>query len=151
MSIGVLSGKHERQTIEVVFEASASTTAKLKILTFHDFQRDGAGRWATHEIIGQDRKPVLEFIGPDLETISFSILLSKTLGVEPIDELKKLRQLRDNGVVCTFTLGGNLVTTNQWVVTKVSESHASYTNKGALLAARVYISLTEYVKLPKEA
>lgn len=41
------------------------------IRTFDDYGRGSAGRWAQHDIIGN--KPVLEFIGPDVEKISFSM------------------------------------------------------------------------------
>lgn len=41
------------------------------IRTFDDYGRGSAGRWAQHDIIGD--KPVLEFIGPDIEKISFSM------------------------------------------------------------------------------
>ena len=128
---------------------TAATT--VKVMTFDNFQRDGDGRWATHEIIGTNQKPVMEFIGPGLETIGFSVLLTTMLGITPVEELKKLRQLRDNGVVCTLAIGGNAVTANSWVVTKLSETHKSYDNKGNLLVASVNVSLTEYVKMPKES
>lgn len=186
MSIGVLSGKVDNQTIEVVFEisyspagventysigglsisqnanggnsfgfagynsANTSNKTDLKVMTFDNFQRDGEGRWAKHEIIGVDKKPILEFLGPDLETISFSVYLSTTLGIDPVTELKKLRQLRDAGAICTFTLGGNMVTTNFWVVAKLDEAHTKYDGSASLLNATVNVSLTEYPKLPKE-
>ncbi|MBP2655897.1 MAG: hypothetical protein H6Q73_3466 [Firmicutes bacterium] len=187
MSIGVISGKLDSQTIEVVFQSSykssgientysigglvnvsqtssglavsvagisvgkKAASTSVKVMTFDNLQREGDGRWATHEIIGQDKKPVMEFIGPGLETLSFSIMLNTMLGITPVDELKKIRKLRDNGVVCTFTIGGNAVTSNSWVITKLSETHKSYDNKGNLLAASVNVSLSEYVKLPKES
>jgi len=140
------------KTVSIAGISVGNKTAatSVKVMTFDNFQRDGDGRWATHEIIGTN-KPVMEFIGPGLETISFSVFLNTMLGITPIDEMKKLRQLRDNGIVCTLTIGGNAVTANSWVVTKLSESHKSYSNQGNLLAATVNISLTEYVKLPKES
>lgn len=180
MAIGVISGTLQNgTTYEIVFEsyyqpaqsatspldglitlpqniaagiASLSTqkTAEFRVLAFDGFQRDGAGRWATHEIIGQDRKPLLEFIGPDLEQISFSIFLSATLGLNPEEELQKLRALRDGGAVCDFVLGSQLVNGNQWVITKVSEAHKTFDGSGSLLVASVNVSLTEYVKLPGE-
>jgi phage protein U len=179
MPIGVLSGAtKDNQLVEVVFEsyyqASASENNNLfsnwlsqkfgisslnnssqqqdtfKVLTFDGLQRDGAGRWATHEIIGQDKKPLLEFLGPDLETLSFSIFMSSFLGINPSAELQKLRSLRDGGVICDFVIGGSAVITNQWIIKSLSESHKTYDGSGNLLVAAVNISLTEYVKLPKE-
>jgi phage protein U len=179
MSIGVLSGTtKDGQLVEVVFEsyyqASVSDSGNLftnwlsqkfgisrfssssksadtfKVLTFDNLQRDGAGRWATHEIIGQKRKPVLEFIGPDLENISFSVFLSSFLGVNPEAELKKLRTLRDSGVVCDFMIGNTAPSINQWVVKSMNETHKSIDGSGNLIVAAVNVSMTEYVKLPKE-
>jgi len=129
----------------------SKSSTSVKVMTFDDLQRESSARWATHEIIGTDQKPILEFVGQGLETISFTVLMSTMLGITPIDELKKLRQLRDNGAVCTFTIGGNAVTTNSWVIMKLTESHKNYDNKGNLLVASVNVSLTEYVKLAKES
>lgn len=39
------------------------------IRTFDDYSRGSGGRWAQHDIIGD--KPVLEYLGPDVEKISF--------------------------------------------------------------------------------
>lgn len=179
MSIGVLSGTtKDNQLIEVVFESyyQASATENnnmftswlsqkfgivdqnssskqqdtFKVLTFDNVQRDGAGRWATHEIIGQDRKPLLEFLGPDLENLSFSVFMSSFLGINPSTELQKLRALRDGGVICDFIIGGTAVIANQWVIKNLSESHKTYDGGGNLLVAAVNISLMEYVKLKGE-
>lgn len=38
------------------------------IRTFDDYSRSSGGRWAQHDIIGD--KPVLEYLGPDVEKIS---------------------------------------------------------------------------------
>lgn len=129
---------------------SSSSSDTFKVLTFDGLQREGSGRWATHEIIGQDRKPVLEFLGPDLETVSFSIVMSAFLGISPIEQIEKLRQMRDEGVICDFLIGGTAITTNQWVLTRLSETHKTYDNAGNLFAALTVITLLEYVKLPEE-
>lgn len=181
MSIGVLSGTtKDGQLIEVVFESyfqaassdsgnsftswmsqkfgiaglnssSSAQQGTFKVLTFDNLQREGAGRWATHEIIGQDRKPLLEFIGPDLESLSFSIFMSTFLGVNPATELQKLRALRDGGIVCDFMIGGAALSTNQWVIKSLSEAHRTIDGSGNLLVAAVNVSMQEYSKLPKEA
>lgn len=130
--------------------SSSQQPDNFKVLTFDGMQREGAGRWATHEIIGQDRKPVLEFIGPDLESLSFSILLSVFLGVNPLTELEKLRGLRDAGVICDFVVGGSTLSTNKWVLKNLSEQHRTYDGNGSLLLATVNLSLLEYVSSPKE-
>lgn len=44
-----------------------------KIRTFSDYGRSGSGRWAKHDLIGC--KPVMEFLGPDVEKVSMKIQL----------------------------------------------------------------------------
>jgi len=174
MSIGVIQGKtDDGELVQVVFEAyykaeiseskqlgnavarrltGFTSTARyksstnIKILTVDNFQRSGEGRWATHEIIGTQNKPLKEFLGPGLEKITFSVFLSANLGIVPENELEKLRNLRDNGVVCNFVLGSKPVTKNNCIVISLSEDHKIKDNKGQTVQATVNISLEEYPK-----
>lgn len=117
---------------------------EIKVMTFDDFQRESSGRWATHEIIGQKSK--LEFVGPGLEDLSFSILLNVSLGVNPEEELVKLRQIRDEGITCILMIGDEPITDNLVVIEKLSEAHKTFDGKGKLTVASVNISLKEYVE-----
>ena len=118
--------------------------SEMRILTFDDFKRTSAGRWATHEVLGQKAK--LEYIGPGLEEISFSILLNVGLGVSPKDELVKLRQIRDEGIACTLIIGNEPVTDNLVVLQKLDEDWQKFDGRGNLLVASVNLSLMEYVE-----
>ncbi|MBU2701693.1 phage protein U [Sporomusaceae bacterium BoRhaA] len=173
MSIGVIQGTTAtNEIVQVVFEAyyksdisslqelANNLTSNLtgsnfslfrsntnfKLLTLDNFQRAAEGRWATHEIIGTDKKPLKEFLGPGLEKITFSIFLSVGLGITPETELTKLRTLRDSGVVCDFVLGSAPVTSNSWVITSLSEAHQLKDNSGQTVQAVVNVSMEEYVK-----
>lgn len=176
MSVGVISGTAKNgQRIEVVFEAyyqpdvttsssnsfnnwltqrhsvasnlnSSSSKDKFKVLTFDNLQREADGRWATHEITGQDRKPLLEFLGPGLTSLSFSVFLSATLGVNPTSEIKKFQQLRDQGIVCNLIIGGSVLSENKWALTKLSESLKTFDGSGNLMIAALNITLLEYVE-----
>ncbi len=117
---------------------------EIKVMTFDNFQRSSSGRWATHEIIGEKAK--LEYISPGLEEIGFSVLLSTALGVVPDDELKKLRQIRDEGITCLLMIGDEPVTDNLVVLQKIDESHREFDGKGKVLTVSVNLSLTEYVE-----
>ena len=177
MSIGVIQGTTlSSELIQVVFEAyyksdfsdlkvyANNLTSKItgsssfslfksssnfKVMTLDNFQRSAEGRWATHEIIGVENKPLKEFLGPGLEKITFSIFLSVDLGISPEIELGKLRKLRDSGVVCDFVLGSQPVTTNSWIITSLSEDHRIKDNKGQTVQAAVNVSMEEYVKEAK--
>ena len=174
MSIGVIQGiTSTNELVQVVFEAyyksdisglqglTNNLVSKLtgassfslfkssndfKVMTLDNFQRSGEGRWATHEIIGAQNKPLKEFLGPGLEKITFSIFLSADIGVTPEIELKKLRKLRDGGVICDFILGNSPVTANSWVISSLSEEHRIKDNKGQTVQAAVNVNMEEYVK-----
>lgn len=127
----------------VVFEVS---TKKTK--TFTDFERSGSARWNEHEIIG--KKPKSEFVGPDLEEISFTILFKAELGINPVKELDKLRKMRDSGKVASFVLGGKPISQNYWSIQSLNESYKVVDHKGNLLEAEVEVNLKEYYKKPKQ-
>lgn len=82
----------------------------FKVMTLDNFQRSAEGRWATHEIIGIENKPLKEFLGPGLEDHILYFSFRRSVGVTPEKELEKLRKLRDGGVVCDFVLGSTPVT-----------------------------------------
>ncbi len=60
---------------DVTFEVSSD-----KVRTFSDMKRSGSSRLASHDLIG--RKPLLEFGGPGLETLTFNMALSAFLGLD---------------------------------------------------------------------
>ena len=112
------------------------------IRTFDDYSRSSSGRWAQHDIIGD--KPVLEYLGPDVEKISFTMQLRADQGISPARELKKLRRLRDNGKVFPLVIGGSMVTNNMWVLESIDESVSFWGKAGSILSVKVNVTLKEY-------
>lgn len=112
------------------------------IRTFDDYGRGSGGRWAQHDIIGD--KPVLEFLGPDVEKISFTMLLRADQGVSPAKELEKLRKLRDTGKYFPLVIGGKLIGNNLWVMESLDENVAFWGKYGNILSAKVSVTLKEY-------
>ena len=129
---------------KVVFE-----TSEKKIRTFFDLKRSASARIGTHDLIG--KKPILEFVGPGLEQISMNVRLDVSLGLNPADELKVLREMRDKGEIAKFILNGEPVTENYWLIEQISEDHRQIDNKGRLLIADLSITMKEYVKPPEVA
>lgn len=127
---------------KVVFE-----TSEKKIRTFFDLKRSASARIGTHDLIG--KKPILEFVGPGLEQISMNVRLDVSLGLNPADELKVLREMRDKGEIVKFILNGEPVTENYWLIEQISEDHKQIDNKGRLLIADLSITMKEYVKPPE--
>lgn len=116
--------------------------SKNYVRTFDDYNRSGSGRWAKHEIIAQ--KPVMEFIGPDTEKISFSMLLRSDMGITPNAELNNLRKMRDNGKAFSLVIGGRKIGTNSWVVESIGETVNFWGKLGEILSVKVDITLAEY-------
>ena len=113
-----------------------------KIRTFSDYGRSGSGRWAKHDLIG--RKPVMEFLGPDVEKVSMKIQLRTDHGINPESELERLRKMRDTGAVFPFILGGAPVSDNYRLLEDIGENVSYWRAGGKILSVSVDITLTEY-------
>lgn len=113
-----------------------------KIRTFSDYGRSGSGRWAKHDLIG--RKPVMEFLGPDVEKVSMKIQLRTDHGINPESDLGRLRKMRDTGAVFPFILGGAPVSDNYWLLEDIGENVSYWRAGGKILSVSVDITLTEY-------
>lgn len=113
-----------------------------KIRTFSDYGRSGSGRWAKHDLIG--RKPVMEFLGPDVEKVSMKIQLRTDHGINPESELERLRKMRDTGAVFPFIIGGAPVSDNYWLLEDIGENVSYWRAGGKILSVSVDITLTEY-------
>ena len=113
-----------------------------KIRTLSDYGRSGSGRWAKHDLIG--RKPVMEFLGPDVEKISMKIQLRTDHGINPESELERLRKMRDTGTVFPFILGGAPVSNSYWMLEDIGENVSYWRAGGKILSVTVDITLTEY-------
>ena len=113
-----------------------------KIRTFSDYGRSGSGRWAKHDLIG--RKPVMEFLGPDVEKVSMKIQLRTDHGINPESVLGRLRKMRDTGAVFPFILGGAPVSDNYWLLEDIGENVSYWRAGGKILSVSVDITLTEY-------
>lgn len=129
--IGTLGG--------VVFEASSE-----KVQTFRDYARKSAARLATHEIIGQ--KPVMEFLGPGLDSISFTISLSAYFGVNPKEEAEKLRTIMQEGQAVDFIVADAPISENKWIIESVEETVSAHDEKGNIIRSDLSLTLQEYIE-----
>lgn len=127
--LGNLGGK-------IVFETSNS-----KVLNFTGFTKNVSGNWATHSrILGKAKS---EFLGANLQTISFNMRLDVAHGVKPLDTLELLERMVEHGVAMVLVIGDSRVGKNYWKVTSISETWDTILNKGELAKASVSVSLEE--------
>lgn len=118
----------------ILFMASSN-----RVFTIRDMGRESSPAIEEHQVIG--KKPVLEFISPGLETITFSIRLDVGYGVIPEMELDKLRGHRDAGDILPFIIGGRYI--GDYVIASLSEAHKVQDSLGVSRLAEVEVTLKE--------
>lgn len=123
---------------EIVFEVS-----NRRVLTYKDYKRQTKARYASHEIIGQ--KPILEFLGPDGEEITFTMQFRIDLGVTPAEEADKVREMCEKGKAEYLILGNSVIGANQWIITDVGDSADTWDNMGRIIKTQIDVTLKEYV------
>jgi phage protein U len=111
--------------------------------TFDDFSRESSDRWAEHETIKQ--KPPSEFLGPGLDTISFTMRFDVRFGMNPRVEMEKLLIMSRNGQVETLIIGGKGLGVYKWYITSLKQKWQIVDNRGNVLIGVLDVTLKEYV------
>lgn len=124
---------------DIVFSVSAKQT-----LTFDSIKWDIGAKYASHD--RHLKKPLLEFLGEELDEISFSVVLSVFLGVNPETQIAKITQYTKKGTALRLIVGGKVYGDNKWVIEKCSKSYERFDKKGNLLHAKCSLTLKEYAK-----
>lgn len=122
---------------DLIFEVS-----NYKVLTFHDFKREGGAKYATHEVIGQP--PKVEFLHRELEKLSLEIDLVKDLGVNPEDEVQKIIDMTNGGEANYLVINGQVYGDCRWIIESYSEQVKYFGGDGETLMSKVSLKLTEY-------
>ena len=132
MSIGSLG--------DFVFEVSADFVRTLK-----DLKIDGSVSFAEHNVIGG--KQLLEFTGSNVATVTFNIQFLAMFGLVPTEEVKRLREIRDNGEAVYFIVDGEPQGKDRWVVTQIAESWDHLDKGGSPHLLDASLTLKEYVEV----
>lgn len=123
----------------VTFSVSDKT-----VKTFNNMKWQVSGKYAEHD--RHLKRDLLEFLGPELETISFEMRLSVFLGVTPLTEIIKLRSIIQTGKTDRLVIGGKVYGSYKWTMTEMSVNLERFDNKGNLLVAMVDVTMKEYPK-----
>lgn len=115
------------------------STNDNRILTFTNFRRKIAARTAKHSIIGT--KPRLEYLGKDLEGITFTIELNAMLGVKPYKEEQKL--IKKVGYVAPLVIGGKKICSKA-MLTGLSDAYGIVLKRGEIFSMKIDVTMTEY-------
>lgn len=122
----------------IVFETSDS-----RVLNFNDFQKTVSANWGKHDRIG--KKPLSEFLNPELQTLTFTITLNAQHGVRPRKTMESIENAIEKGQVESLVIGAAKVGKNKWKITQMTEAWDTVMNKGELLKATLNLSLEEYL------
>lgn len=123
----------------LIFEASAQ-----RVHTFHDLTVSTENRFAQHDV--HLEMPILEYTGPGLTEVNFSMNFNQQWGSDPIVSLLILRAYLKWGFVSPLIVGMRPVTIgfNLFVCTRVAEEHKFFNAEGELFGAAVDVTLKEY-------
>lgn len=122
---------------DLIFE-----TSDKKVITFQDMKREANAIYEDHACIGQ--KPQSEFLRPDLDTVSFQIILHTKLGIDPKTEADKWLDYCRRGVVGTLCIGVP-IGVEKWTIRSVSQQWNRILNNGKLIYCTVDVTLKEYI------
>ena len=126
------------------FGSLAFSVSDRTVKTFDDMSWDFSAKYATHD--RHIKADLQEFLGPEPDSMSFSMVFSVFLGTNPYNEVKKLRQMVKQGNAERLIIGGKVYGDYKWVMQKCSTELQKYDGKGNLWAAKVKVTLKEYPK-----
>ena len=115
-------------------------TSDKRILTFQNFNRQVTGKWAKHTAI--KKMPRTEFVGPEQDKVTFTMVLSAAHGVKPRDTLKKIRTAVRTGKVNSLVIGKKKL--GDFYITTASEEWDVVFRKGQLWQASVDVTMEQY-------
>ena len=113
-----------------------------KVFTPVSVKRDMAAAYAEHKVLGA--KPRLEFIAPELNTMSLSVHLSAALGVDVEETMLDVETLVSGGFVEKLIIGG--VNYGHHVLTKATEDWSKSDPSGRQISINLALEFKEYLK-----
>lgn len=130
MQIGMLG--------DILFQVSDTVVETIK-----DAQWSGSARYAIHQRHMTNAKT--EYTGIDPDQMSFDIVLSAYLGVNPLTDLVKIFNYERNGTPVPLVIGRKIYGKYRWTITQHSAKFDYYDNEGDVSQCTVSISLQEYL------
>lgn len=124
---------------DIVFTVSDKT-----VRTLDNWKWSGSARYAVHQ--RHMARPLTEFTGLDPDKITFEMTLLKELGVDPLEEVVRIRWYERNGTALPLTIGRHAYGFYRWNIVN-DEMTAKYTDpQGDIMGAVVTVTLQEYLK-----
>lgn len=124
---------------EIIFSVSDSL-----VQTLNNAQWSGSARYATHQRHLKDA--ICEFCGLEPDTMSFDIVLSAFLGVNPQTVINKIWQYERSGEALSLVIGSKAYGKYRWNILSHKIKMQHYDKAGNLLHATVSVILQEYLQ-----
>ena len=124
---------------ELIFSVSDSL-----VQTLSNMQWSGSARYATHQRHLKDA--LAEFCGLEPDKISFDLVLSAFLGVEPQAELNKIWQYERSGEAVSLVIGDKAYGKYRWTILSLDLTVVNTDAKGNFISGTVAIELQEYLE-----
>lgn len=114
------------------------------VYTFDDLQYETSLQTEKQDVSGA--KPSTYIKGPDLDTMSYKILIDSALGVNPRNEWGDWKRICSEKIAYPFVLAGVPLNNCKWLLTKVSPSNFRFNNRGNILSLELNLQFEEYVR-----
>lgn len=124
---------------DIVFSVSSN-----QVLTLDNFKWSGSARYATHARHGTNA--LTEFCGVNPDAITFDVLLSAYLGVNPMQELNKIWTYEREGRALSLVVGEKAYGKYRWTITKHSAIVKTTAGDGSVTSVSVSLTLQEYLR-----
>lgn len=115
---------------------------KPEILSFSGMTRTASVKYEEHPVNG--KKALLEFVSPQPDQISMTIVAKEEFGVSPPAVQKQLHAYMNKGTACTFVVGGRKIGSYKWVITNLSDAYQTLYLNGRVTQMSFSVTLKEY-------
>lgn len=116
-------------------------TNDKRILNFDNFKQSASASWAEHKM--QGKKSEWEFLGPDSQSITFTMKLNANYGIKPRSQIEKLIKYVEEGKISPLVIGNKKIG-SKWRTTKIVAVWDKIFNKGELVSASIDVTIEEY-------
>ena len=124
---------------DIVFQVSADA-----IKTINNVVWSGSARYAENKRhLGNT---VVEFTGSEADTLSFDMVLSLYLGVDPMEDIQKIKAHERAGTALPLVLGERSIGSYKWVIKSHKVQMETFDGHGNVTGATVSVELLEYAK-----
>lgn len=122
---------------EIEFQVSEHS-----VHTFQDLTFNHQANFAEHKIINS--RGLLEFTGENAQSCSIKIILDSDWGVNPQEEINKLRDIFEQHQAVPLILAGEVQGRDLWVIDNMNISLTRIGAQGEIFRAELSLSLKEY-------